>query len=209
MSLCLFPLRARCNHVVIVAPRGCGKTSCVNLVGAAHGILFRDCKYIVPISMSATHAIMQSENLKRELLTNSRVVKLFGSIKLRRPRELELFSKEQWLTEPDPQVNWPGTLVFPRGSGQEVRGFLHGNSRPDLILIDDLEDPRELLSEDQREKQKDWFMGSVLGAVSQKQAHRIIIIGSMLHAFAEKWLAMMRHIFLTRKIALAKIATAT
>jgi len=169
------------KHVVIIAPRGCGKTSSVNFVGSAHGILFREYKFIVPISMSATHAIIQSENLKRKLLTNSRVLRLFGSIKLHRPRELEQFSKEQWLTEADPESGWPGTLVFPRGSGQEIRGFLHGDSRPDLILIDDLEDPRDLLSEDQRAKQKDWFFGSVLGAVSQKQAHRIIMVGSLLH----------------------------
>jgi len=56
------------NKVAIAAPRGWGKTSIVALALMARYIIFRLCPFIVYINKSETAAIMQTENLKRELL---------------------------------------------------------------------------------------------------------------------------------------------
>lgn len=166
------------EKAVIVAPRGSGKTSLVNFLCAAQAILFQDYRYVVPVSCSSPHAIMQAENLKRELLTNRNVLSMFGSIRMHRDRVMEQFAKTQWLAELDDNFS---TLVFPRGSGQQIRGLLYNSARPDLILVDDLEDPKKLLSDEQREQQRKWFMSDLCGAVPDDKPYRIIVLGSLLH----------------------------
>ena len=75
-----------------------------------------------------------------------------------------------------------GTMVFPRGSGQQVRGILFGDYRPDLILADDLEDSQSVRSEEQRAKMKEWWFGDVMGAVARnKEDYTIGVMGTILH----------------------------
>lgn len=64
---------------LIIAPRGFGKTSSVNLAYPAKKILFQEKKFIVPISCTATQATMQGENLKRELLSNRLITSPFNN----------------------------------------------------------------------------------------------------------------------------------
>jgi len=59
------------NKVAIAAPRGWGKTSIVALALIARYILFRKCEFIVYINMSHDAAALQTENLRRELTTNT------------------------------------------------------------------------------------------------------------------------------------------
>lgn len=153
----------------IEAPRGWGKTSCVNLAFPARKILFQDTQFIVPISCTATQAVMQGENLKRELLSNRYVQLLFGSMKS------DSFAKDMWITSSN-------IAVMPRGSGQQVRGILHGNARPGLIIVDDLEDSESVRSEEQRLKRKEWFFADVMNSIDRsKKDWRIIVIGTLLH----------------------------
>ena len=163
------------KRAAIAAPRGIGKTSIVNLVLPARGILFRDNRYIVPISCSANSAIEQSENLKSELTSNEMILKLFGSCKSNR------WAQEQWDTywPDDPSFS---TRVLPRGAGQQVRGRLFRNYRPDLIIIDDLEDPEHMDSPEQRKKKIEWFYADVLNSVLMWSDNwRIIVLGTVLH----------------------------
>jgi predicted phage terminase large subunit-like protein len=166
------------NKAVVTAPRGFGKTSIMNLAYPAKKILFHEKKFIVPISNSATQAVMQSENLKRELMSNSIVRRIFGPIKANKADSDgidDTFTKDMWVTS-------GGTLVFPRGSGQQVRGILHGDYRPDLILGDDLESTEGVKSEDQRKKMKEWLFADVIGSVSRHLKNwKIVIMGTLLH----------------------------
>jgi hypothetical protein len=47
------------QKLVVKAPRGFGKTSLINIAYPSKRILFEDAKYIVPISNTATQAVMQ------------------------------------------------------------------------------------------------------------------------------------------------------
>lgn len=157
----------------ITAPRGFGKTSIINLAYPSKKILFNEKKFIVPISNSATQALIQSENLKRELMTNNIIRKIFGPMKSEMP--FDAFTKDMWVTS-------GGTMIFPRGSGQQVRGILYGDNRPDLILGDDLEDSQGVKSEDQRKKMKEWWYGDVMGAVARNRNDWTIgVMGTILH----------------------------
>lgn len=157
------------QKVAIAAPRGFGKTSLVNLALPGRKILFRDKKFIVPVSNTATQATLQSENLKRELLSNDVIGKLFGQVKG------QDWTKDMWVTS-------FGTAVMPRGAGQQIRGILYNNDRPDLIICDDLEDAEAVRSDEQRAKLKEWFFADVLGSVDKsKNAWKIVVIGTILH----------------------------
>jgi hypothetical protein len=153
----------------IAAPRGFGKTSIVNLAYPAKKILFKEKHFIVPISCTATQAVMQSENLKRELLQNPAIVELFGSLKS------DTFSKECWITQ-------TGIMILPRGAGQQVRGILHMHYRPDLIICDDLENSESVMNDELRQKLKEWFFADVCNSVNRsKKDWKIIVIGTILH----------------------------
>lgn len=166
--------------VCIAAPRGFGKTSIVALALAARKILFQTARFFVYVSNSFDNAQLQTENLKAELVSNRMVRAFFGSVKAKRNADLdESFSKKAWVAS---SGSGGGTLVFPRGSGQQVRGLLYHNDRPDLIVIDDLEDPETLDSEDIRRKRKEWFFADLLKATSRmKKDWQIVYIDTLKH----------------------------
>lgn len=148
------------QKVAIAAPRGWGKTSIVALALMARWILFRLTNFIIYINKSHDAASLQTENLRRELVTNRYVRAFFGDPKQRdvSGKEFEeAFSKKSWVAY--------DTLVWPRGAGQQVRGVLFKNSRPGLIVIDDLENPREIENEETRKGWYEWLYADVIKAV--------------------------------------------
>jgi predicted phage terminase large subunit-like protein len=57
--------------------------------------------------------------------------------------------------------------VLPRGSGQQIRGLNWSSKRPQLIIIDDLEDKDECKNEEIRKRQKQWLLSDVLKSVNK------------------------------------------
>lgn len=165
------------RKVAIAAPRGFGKTSIVALALIARYIIFRLTEFVVYINMSHDAAGLQTENLRRELMTNRSIKSIFGPIKSRSltaDEFEETFSKKAWVAY--------DTLVWPRGSGQQVRGVLFRNSRPGLIVIDDLEDPDTITSDDIRKKRKEWLYADVIKAIPRLNKNwKIVYIDTLKH----------------------------
>lgn len=164
------------NLVAIAAPRGWGKTSIVALALIARHILFRITDFIVYINMSHDAASLQTENLKRELVSNPVIKELFGKVKMETGDKdfEESFSKKAWVAYE--------TLVLPRGAGQQVRGVLYKNSRPGLIVIDDLENTENIISEDFRKKQREWLYADVMKSIPRLHRNwKIVYIDTLKH----------------------------
>ena len=168
------------QKVAIAAPRGYGKTSTVALALAARHILFELTPFIVYINKSETAAIMQTENLRRELATNPFIRKFFGPIRPRRTSEDEFdeqFSKKSWVAY--------NTSMLPRGAGQQVRGILFKNYRPGLIIIDDLEDPEKIRNEELRKQLYEWLYADVVKSVPRigpsSKGWKIVYIDTLKH----------------------------
>jgi len=152
----------------ILAPRGIGKTTIMRTF-LAQQVLFGLRRYILYISASGQFAINLTEGFRRELLENERLLKFFG------PQKSEMWSEERWKTK-------GGTMVMPRGAGQQMRGALFGAARPDLIIVDDLEDEQSVYTEEQRRKLKNWFWSTVVNCVDRgRDDWRVVVIGTMLH----------------------------
>lgn len=164
------------KKIAIAAPRGIGKTSIARLV-AMQSILFNHYNFITYIQNSATLAEQQTENIKRQLLTNSFVRKIFGNIKESQLEYTfdEQFSKLAW-------VAFGRTLVLPRGSGQQVRGLNWSDYRPELFIIDDLEDKKECKNPEIRNEMKSWLLGDVMNSISRfSKKYRFIYIDTLKH----------------------------
>lgn len=157
------------QRIVAICHRNFGKTSILQLATPSHGICFQDYKFLMPVSASATSAVLQSENLKSKLTKNKKIRELFG------PMRSDVFAKDMWITS-------TGSVVFPRGAGQQIRSNLFEDYRPDLIPVDDLEDKESVQSEEQRDKLKRWFWSDLYGCVDHGSKNwRIIVIGTLLH----------------------------
>lgn len=166
------------NHprICIAAPRGLGKTSLARAL-VEKSILFREYEFVIYVSNSETIATMQTENIKRELITNREIRRIFGNVQINSddPELDESFSKQSW-------VAFGSTLVMPRGAGQQVRGLLYKNYRPQLIIVDDLEKKEELENPENRRKLKEWFNSDLLKCVDRySDKWRVIYIDTLKH----------------------------
>lgn len=168
------------QKVAIAAPRGYGKTSTVALALISRYILFRLTNFVVYINKSHDAASLQTENLRRELVTNRMIKSFFGSFKAKNADQEgfdEVFSKKSWVAY--------DTLVWPRGAGQQVRGVLFKNDRPGLIVIDDLEDPEKIRNEEIRKHWYEWLYADVIKAIPrigpQATTWKIVYIDTLKH----------------------------
>ena len=168
------------QKVAIAAPRGWGKTSIVALAYIARHILFNLVDFVVYINKSHDSASLQTENLRRELVSNRAIKAFFGSFKVNDVNQKdfdETFSKKAWVAY--------NTLVWPRGAGQQVRGVLFKNSRPGLIVIDDLEDPLKIENEEIRKAWYQWLYADVIKSVPRvgpmAKKWKIVYIDTLKH----------------------------
>lgn len=159
----------------IAAPRGLGKTTLAR-ARACKAILYRETPFIVYISASSTLAEMQTENLKRELLTNPAIKQLFGSIKITKDPDMdETFSKLAWTA-------FGEVFILPRGPGQQIRGLNWNGHRPGLYIIDDLENKDEIKNDEIRDSLKNWFLSDVMKSIDRySKKHEFLYIDTIKH----------------------------
>jgi hypothetical protein len=65
------------------------------------------------------------------------------------------------------------------GSGKKIRGRKHRNWRPDLLILDDIENDENVRTPEQRRKLEDWFLKAVSKAGDDYTD--IVYIGTLLH----------------------------
>lgn len=156
----------------VAVPRGLGKSTILNVVLGSKSIVYHEKHNIMPVSHTSSQALQESENLKTQLMENDSLRTVF---------EIEKgdpWNQEKWVVRSD---GWEA-CIYPRGSGQSLRGARYRHWRPDLIIVDDLEDPDNLLSEEQRDKQKEWFFGSLINCVDRgSDDWLILVLGTIMH----------------------------
>ncbi len=159
----------RPQKTLIVAHRGFGKTKIFNFGIPSHGIVMGGDKFIVPVSASNSHAVMQANILRRHLQTEPACKEAVGDIKS------ASWASDCWITSND-------CMVLPRGAEQQIRGILHDIHRPTSIIVDDLEKSESVLNPEQRSKLKNWFYADLMGSIDRsKNNWRTLVAGTILH----------------------------
>ena len=163
------------KRVALAAPREHAKSTWFSLIYPLWCILYEKKKFIVLISDSASQAEDFLGAITQELETNELIIEDFGRIAGYIPPRAE--EKSKWNAK---EINTTtGITVIARGWKSKLRGIRKGADRPDLIIIDDIENDENVKSEDQRRKVEAVFRRSILNLGSKST--QIIMIGTILH----------------------------
>jgi hypothetical protein len=159
------------QRLAIAAPRDFGKSTIANAY-AAKNIVYEDSWYTLLIGANQDTAVEHAENLKDMLTDNEYIQALFPDFKS------DEWARTSWTTS-------TGRKVLPLGAGQKVRGHRRKARRPDLILLDDIENDENVLNEEQRLKLRRWFFSAVCNSVQmygeESKNWKIVFIGTVLH----------------------------
>lgn len=152
------------------APRGYAKTTHTCVIFVLWLICFSKKHFIVEISDAIELVETNIEAIKAELEANANLKADFPDVcgvgKVWKVGEF---------------VSKNGIKVKAYGSGKRLRGVKHGTYRPDVAIIDDLENDTNVRSKDQRDKLESWLDEAVLNLGSVDGRLSVVYIGTILH----------------------------
>jgi len=151
----------------IAAPRESAKSTLWNTFYPINNIVYAKRHYVVLVSDSSTQADNDLKKIKEALEDNPYILEDFGKLQ----------GKSIW--RGDAILTKNGVLVMAYGSGMKLRGIKHRHYRPELIILDDIENDEAVRTKEQRKKLLNWFNKVVTKAGSLKTD--IITIGTILH----------------------------
>lgn len=99
----------------------------------------------------------------------------------------DLVKKDFWPYEVEQNITNAGSIVLPKynarivafGREQTIRGLRHGAHRPDLIIMDDVEDTSSVRSPESRDANYNWFTSELIPIGSDNAKY--IFIGNLVH----------------------------
>ena len=150
----------------VAAPRGHAKSTNLTFKDDLHAILYQYKHYIIILSDTYDQASSFVSAIKEELEENGAIIEDFGNLVGKVWRE-------------DVIVTSTKIKVQAKGAGQKVRGLKHKNWRPDLIVLDDVENDELVRTVEQRRKLANWFNKAV--SKCGDTYTDFIYIGTMLH----------------------------
>lgn len=153
--------------VIIAAPRESAKSTSWNTIYTTNNAVYGKKHYIVLVSDSSSQAEDDLKQVKTSLEENEYILEDFGKLK----------GQSTWKTDAILTAN--DVLIVAKGSGKKIRGIKHKQYRPDLIILDDVENDENVRSADQRKYLKNWFNKVVMLAGSKNTD--VVVIGTILH----------------------------
>ncbi len=156
---------------VITAFRGSAKSTIITTAYVLWSILgVQQKKFIMICSQTETKARQHLNNIKDQLLHNELLKKDLG------PFEEE---KNNLGNATALIIKRMNVKIMICSIEQSIRGMRHNEHRPDLIILDDIEDLNSVKTKEGRNKTFDWLTGDIIPAGTRKT--RIIAIGNLLH----------------------------
>lgn len=151
---------------VVAAPRGHAKSTTLTFKGTLHSVLYEYKHYPIILSDSSDQAEGFLDSIRSELEENEMIIEDFGHL------EGRVWKSNVLLTKTNIKIE-------AIGSGKKIRGRKHKNWRPDLIVLDDIENDENVRTIEQRNKLSNWFKKAVSRAGDSYTD--IIYIGTLLH----------------------------
>ncbi len=160
------------NLACIVAFRGSGKSTLFTFSYPLWAILgIQQKKFLLLVCQTQAQARQHMANIKYELEHNETLKSDLGPFR-------EDFGNNEWAMSSLVFRN-TGARIMIASVDQSIRGIRHRQYRPDLIILDDIEDINSVKTHDGRVKVADWFSREIvpLGDIGT----RIILVGNLLH----------------------------
>jgi predicted phage terminase large subunit-like protein len=153
----------------VIAFRGSAKSTIASLIYPIWCAIFKKKNFIILCSDTHIQAKQIISNLIFELEHNEHIIRDFGTFK-------------------DPREDWTATnihlknevRIMSRSRGQKFRGLRHLENRPDLIVLDDIENIDDVRTKEQRDKTEEWYASDVVPTLDT-EVGKLVIIGNMLH----------------------------
>lgn len=150
----------------VAAPRGHAKSTTLTFKGTMHAVLYGYKHYPIILSDSSDQAEGFLENIRVEFEENGLIREDFGDLQGKVWRNNVILTAS-------------GIKVEAIGSGKKIRGRKHRNWRPDLLVLDDIENDENVRTPEQRLKLSNWFNKAVSKAGDDYTD--IVYIGTLLH----------------------------
>ncbi len=157
------------KRVFAVAPRGMAKSTAFSLVYPMFRIAYKtddEDIFIIIISESAAQSINFLSRIKYHLNNTKEFKELFG--------DLGESTAKRWTQNDIVLAN--GARIVAVGTGQRVRGFIEGDTRPTDIIIDDFESELNALTPERRSANRNWALNAVFPSISDDG--RILMVGT-------------------------------
>ena len=166
----LSPLLTEHRIVELTAYRGAAKTTTVSNLFVLQEVIRSSRRFILTISSTDTLAKSIFEVVKVELEENHRF-RADHEIVIQKSNDAEII------------LEVAGHLMKLQcaGSGAKIRGIRYLSWRPDLIVLDDIENDEQVESKTQRAKLYRWYTKTIKKLPSRRGWHNILIVGTILH----------------------------
>lgn len=165
-------------YIALALPRGHAKTTLSKLCCVWY-LLFTETRFIVYVSNTAAIAAEACKDIIAYIRSINHT-KVFGDCRFTVDREAHGYYKF-YMTVPDGKGGFKEKFCILKalGAGQQVRGLNIDNERPQMAVVDDLEDNENTATPMLQKKLKLWFYGAFIKAMSRKNK-KIIYLGNML-----------------------------
>lgn len=157
-------------HLAIAAPRGEAKSTLVSQLFTLYCLVAQKKRYALIVMDSIDQAYPMLEAIKVELEFNQRLRVDFPEI----AGQGRVWQAATIVTKANQKVQVAG-------SGKKLRGLRHGAYRPDLVVLDDIENDGQVRSPEQRDKLHDWLKKTVLPLGAAGDKLDVVYIGTILH----------------------------
>jgi len=160
------------GNSAFAAPRGHGKSTITGLVFVIFNIVNKIDKYIVYISQNHTKTVQFLDPVRFQFKENERLNFVYESLSLES-------SKDEYGKDREDCFDIGGIRVQAASFEKNIRGFKYGNSRPTLIIGDDIESDERVMNPELRKKDEDKLNKVIIPSLDVKG--RFKFIGTILH----------------------------
>lgn len=163
------------DQKVIILPRGFGKSTIFNKIEAFNRAWLYEKKFIIIVSENAKKAKSFLKDIKR-------------IVDRAHDKKMDVHRGETWndntieiMFDTGPKTKKPTRMcqISAFGAGEDPRGYVSDNNRPDLIIVDDFESRESVKKEELRAKNEEYFFQDLLPAL--EPGGDVWVLGTIMH----------------------------
>lgn len=170
--------RPEIRAAVLAAPRGHAKSTWGTIAWSLWCALTGRKVHIQLVSDTLDQASGFVEVIRTVLQESPRIRNDWGEVPVEGPEGILL------LQVPEPldgtKLTCRTALIQAFGRGQKLRGRLHQGHRPDLVVLDDVENDEAVENPERRKKLRQWFIKAVIPGLDPGRG-ALLALGTILH----------------------------